>query len=355
VRVLVVTVVHHPEDARILHRQIGTLLDEGVEVVYLAPTDRPSSLERPGLEVRPVPRAVGRRRIRALRVVGRLLEEESATVDLTVLHDPELTLLRHRISGPALWDVHEDLPAQVSDKAWIPGLLSGPARVLARRLERRAAGRFSLTLAEDSYRQRLGDHPVIRNTPEFPLDVTPWAGPGEADRVVYLGRASRGRGAEFLAEVASRLSPAIGMDVVGPVDDDVRSVLEASPATVHGFVPNPEALSIAGGARAGLALLDDLPNYRHSTPTKVLEYLAHGLPVITTPLPEARRIVEESGGGVVVPHGDADAVVDVVEALGDPDVRAPMVMSGRRWVADNANWSTDAGRMLQAYRTAAGL
>ena len=244
-RVLVVTVVHHPEDARILHRQIGTLLDEGVEVVYLAPTDRPSSLERPGLEVRPVPRAVGRRRIRALRVVGRLLEEESATVDLTVLHDPELTLLRHRISGPALWDVHEDLPAQVSDKAWIPGLLSGPARVLARRLERRAAGRVSLTLAEDSYRQRLGDHPVIRNTPEFPLDVTPWAGPGEADRVVYLSRASRGRGAEFLAEVASRLSPAIGMDVVGPVDDDVRSVLEASPATVHGFVPNPEALSIA--------------------------------------------------------------------------------------------------------------
>ena len=36
-RALVVTVVHHPEDARIRHRQIDALLAAGWEVTYAAP------------------------------------------------------------------------------------------------------------------------------------------------------------------------------------------------------------------------------------------------------------------------------------------------------------------------------
>ena len=40
VHVLVMTVVHHPEDARILHRQIRALVDAGHEVTYAAPVHR---------------------------------------------------------------------------------------------------------------------------------------------------------------------------------------------------------------------------------------------------------------------------------------------------------------------------
>ena len=36
-RALVVTVVHHPEDARIRHRQIAALLEAGWHVTYAAP------------------------------------------------------------------------------------------------------------------------------------------------------------------------------------------------------------------------------------------------------------------------------------------------------------------------------
>lgn len=51
----------------------------------------------------------------------------------------------------------------------------------------------------------------------------------------------------------------------------------------YGFVPNGEALKMVDGALAGLSLLHDEPNYRHSLPTKVVEYMAHGVPVITSP------------------------------------------------------------------------
>ena len=38
-RVVVCTIVHHPADARIYHRQIRALLDAGHEVTYIAPVD----------------------------------------------------------------------------------------------------------------------------------------------------------------------------------------------------------------------------------------------------------------------------------------------------------------------------
>ncbi|MBO0788356.1 MAG: glycosyl transferase, partial [Actinobacteria bacterium] len=62
-RVVVCTVVHHPEDARILHRQIRALLEAGHKVTYLAPARaREAAIDWPGLAVADVPRAAGRRR-----------------------------------------------------------------------------------------------------------------------------------------------------------------------------------------------------------------------------------------------------------------------------------------------------
>ena len=69
-RVVVCTIVHHPADARIYHRQIRALLEAGHQVRYIAPVVADDFFypERKGLDlqVTPVPRAAGRRRIGAL-------------------------------------------------------------------------------------------------------------------------------------------------------------------------------------------------------------------------------------------------------------------------------------------------
>ena len=346
-RIVVATIVHDAEDARILHRQIGALLAAGDEVVYVAPVEPGVDLRRPGLRVRPVRRARGRRRLSALIEVRRVLAEESRNADLTVVHDPEMTLLDRWIAGPRIWDVHEDLPAQISDKGWIPKVAHGAVRAGARLLERRAGRRFSLTLAEPAYTERLGDHPVVRNTPLFPEQVQP---PGE-DRLVHLGRLSKGRGAEVLLESARLLPEGIRMDLFGPADEDMADLLaQASRSVVvHGAVSNPVALAAISGAMAGLALLRDLPNYRHSVPTKVLEYMAHGVPIVATPLPEVRRIVERYGVGFLVPFDDPSAVVDAVAELENEEVRARCAANGRRLVAAEFDWRFDAAVMREAY------
>ena len=351
-RIVVATVVHDPDDARIRHRQIPALLAAGHQVVYVAPGHEAGdgATEVPGMERRIVPRAAGRRRFGALRAVARILAEETPRADLTIVHDPELTVLDRWIRSPRIFDVHEDLPAQIVDKDWIPvGLRPVMAR-LGARLERRAAGRFSLLLAEDSYQERLGDHPVSPNVPVVPPGVLP-SGRG---RAVHLGRLSPGRGAETLIAAARGL-PLLTVESIGPVDEAVGPLVASSSANLKlvGPLPSPVALARLAGATAGLALLRDRPNYRGSVPTKVLEYMAHGVPVVATPLPALVDLVEATGAGILVPFDDPEAVVEAVTRLdSDPELRSRCIAAGRRVVADH-DWAVHGPRFVEACRVVA--
>ncbi|MDR0593575.1 MAG: glycosyltransferase, partial [Bifidobacteriaceae bacterium] len=69
---------------------------------------------------------------------------------------------------------------------------------------------------------------------------------------------------------------------------------------LRGRVPPERAWASARGAWAGLALLDQTPAFGRSMPSKVYEYLACGLPVITTPLPRPAALIRQTGAGAVV-------------------------------------------------------
>ena len=110
--------------------------------------------------------------------------------------------------------------------------------------------------------------------------------------------------------------------------------------TQHGFVPSARALPMLDGALAGLSLLEDRPNYRHSMPTKVIEYMAHGLPVITTPLPRAADLVERAGCGIVGPFGDAEATAAaLVELARDPRRREELGRAGHAYAREHHDWN----------------
>jgi glycosyltransferase involved in cell wall biosynthesis len=115
----------------------------------------------------------------------------------------------------------------------------------------------------------------------------------------------------------------------------------------RGFLPSETALTYVSGALAGLSLLDDLPNFRCSLPTKVIEYGAFGIPVITTPLPLAEQLVRGTNSGVVVPWRDADAVVGAVVALRDDPQRAALLgRNGHTAALEQYDWRMWSGRFV---------
>jgi glycosyltransferase involved in cell wall biosynthesis len=356
-RVVVATVVHHPADARIYFRQIRALLDAGHDVTYIAPLQEPDapvpdkdfySPERGGVTLTTVtiPRAAGRRRGRALRAARAALAAHAPSADLLLVHDPELLLVLppRRKRPPTVWDVHEDTAAALTTKAWLPAFLRPAAAGGVLFAERLAERRLHLILAEHGYNTRFKrTHPVVPNTTDVPAAAAPPAGP---PRVVYIGHISPDRGSAEMTGLAGLLAPhGVAVDLVGPADAAARAHIEAAGDLVrwHGFVPNEQALRMAEGALAGLSLLHDEANFRQSMPTKVVEYMAHGVPVITTPLPLAVDLVRGAECGFVVPFGDVAATADAVLALHrDPDLRVKMGLRGHDAARQSLGWPADA-------------
>jgi len=351
VHVLVMTVVHHPEDARILHRQVRALVDAGHEVTYAAPYTARGVVPRPWVTGIDLPRASERRRLKAVIAARRVFRNMRDKVDLVLLHDVELLLavvgVRNR--PPVVWDVHEDTPATLSLKPWLPPFLRPPVRFLARLLESAAERRLHLLLAETAYAGRFRKaHLVVPNETWVPDHVSP---PGD-DRVVYLGWLSEARGVREAVEVARLLRPhRISVELIGYADAQSRPLLEQAVAEGllewRDFMPNDEALKRLDGALAGLSLLRDEPNYRHSMPTKIVEYMAHGIPVITTPSPRAVELVERYASGVVVPWRDPEAVVRAVLRLRDnPEERRAEGARGYAAARANHHWPNSARRFV---------
>ncbi|WP_022919000.1 glycosyltransferase [Ruania albidiflava] len=358
-RILVVTIVHDPEDARIRHRQIPALLDAGHQVVYAAPFEAFGRTPPDGVHGLSLPRAAGRRRLTAVRMARGLVRRIGPHADVILLHDPDLLLavagLGARVA-PVVWDVHEDTAAALSMRSWVPRALRPVLAWAVRLAERLAENRYHLLLAEHSYAARFRrEHPVVPNSVLVPgRRPRP---PGQ-DRVVYLGKISRARGAEEMIALAQAV-PELTFQLIGPAEASLEPLLRAAHDAGHltwtGFVPNDQAITMLSGACAGLALLHDEPNYTRSLPTKLVEYLAHGVPVVSTPNEAAADLVTSSGGGAIVPFGDIDAAARALRKLAaDDSYRTTCATSGYDYVAANMNWYQDAGAFVRALEHATG-
>jgi glycosyltransferase involved in cell wall biosynthesis len=361
VRVVVCTVVHHPADARIFYREIQAILDAGHDVTYIAPHNEGAAPVRddqdgdrgPGrgtLTAVTIPRAAGRRRLAALRAARDAMAAASAGADLLLVHDPELLLAlppRGR-RPPTVWDVHEDTAAALTTKAWLPGWLRPVAAGGVISAERLAERRLHLILAEHGYNDRFaGTHPVVPNTTTVPPKA---AWPSGPRRVVYVGWLSPDRGSAEMVTLGRLLAPrGIAVELIGQADAAARAHIEAGGDAVHwhGFVPNAEALRLVEGCLAGLSLLRDEENFRHSMPTKVAEYMARGVPVVSTPLPLAVRLVEAADAGFVVPFNDPEAARDAILQLdADPGLRVKIGLRAHEYALRNLAWPPHAAAFV---------
>ncbi|HUG08098.1 MAG TPA: glycosyltransferase [Acidimicrobiia bacterium] len=335
--ILVMTTVHWPDDTRIRERLIRTLGKE-FPVVYAARSPGPSDTD--GLEYVELTGGRLRRNLGAIRL------SLTARFGVLVIHDPELVpggllvrLLRRR---PVVFDVHEDVPATAYTRGWVPRLARRPLSALTATLLRVAERSLTITLAEPGY-QRLfrRSHPIFANYPS--TSGFPEPGGDPTGPAIYLGDVTRERGADVAVAACSALG--VPLRLIGRVTEGTRATLLRESTlgddlSVEGLVPNPTALGYLAVASVGLAPLRDLPNYRHSQPTKILEYLAMGLPVVASDLPGTRELVEGLDAVTLVKPGDADDLSTAIAEARSPDVarraraQASDIRSRFRWPAD---------------------
>lgn len=298
-KVLVCTVVHNPTDARIFRRQIEMLIQHNHLVTAIAPwhEDTPGAAEVQRIKV---PRAIGRARFESWRAARSRMRDLLSSNDLLIVHDPELLLVVpwaevRRTKTVVVWDVHEDLAAAIRTKSYIPRPIRGLVSSVVRLLEKRAEKKTILLLAETAYQNRFKlQHEVVLNLPyveEFTRGV-------RKKQAIYVGSITYERGLREMLALAKELSVfGISVRLIGecPNQDAAAEIKNAVNVVWQGPMPNAMALQEVSQSLVGLSLLQDQPNYQHSMPTKILEYMANGALVVTTPLPLAVEITAATG------------------------------------------------------------
>jgi glycosyltransferase involved in cell wall biosynthesis len=176
-----------------------------------------------------------------------------------------------------------------------------------------------------------------------PDAATPRADP---PRFVYIGRLKRYKGVEFLIQalaMARRDRPDLTLDVAGSGDDRPRLEAIARAAGMAGavrflgFVDEPTRLKLLRESVANV-----FPSPKEGWGITVLEAAACGTPSLASNSPGLRDSVREGRTGVLVPHGDPDALArEMLRLAGDPALVERLGRAARQW-AGQLTWDAAA-------------
>jgi colanic acid/amylovoran biosynthesis glycosyltransferase len=145
----------------------------------------------------------------------------------------------------------------------------------------------------------------------------------EPGRVLAVARLIEKKGLEDLVVACGlllRRGVRARLEVVG--DGPLRAALEeqavrsGAAVTFHGALPQEEVLALYGIAAVFcLPCVVASTGDRDGLPSSVLEAMALGVPVVTTPVNGLREIVVDGQTGLVVPERDPPAIADALERL----------------------------------------
>jgi glycosyltransferase involved in cell wall biosynthesis len=172
--------------------------------------------------------------------------------------------------------------------------------------------------------------------------------------ILYLGTLNKVRRLDFLIRAFARVRtsvPAARLYIVGRGDDPADELfLEAevsrlklqSSVVFVGHLPQAEAFRFVREADACVSPFYPTAILQSTSPTKLVEYMAMGKPVVANDHPEQKRVIEESGAGYCVPYEEQPFAEAIVKLLKDPEAAQAMGQRGRRYVLEHRAYGTIA-------------
>jgi len=124
--------------------------------------------------------------------------------------------------------------------------------------------------------------------------------------------------------------------------------------TVTGAVAPAEASRLVSKATIGIAPYPTHPNF-YFFPLKIVDYLAAGLPVVTTDQGDLSELVGDAGVVVADPDDDKAFAAAIADLLDDPSKREAMGAAGRRRSFDSMTWDHVAKQIEAVIHLAAAV
>lgn len=175
--------------------------------------------------------------------------------------------------------------------------------------------------------------------------------PGEL-RIVYAGRLAEEKGIEKLLEALPLFPPNAVLHIAGSGKANYEVALRRYASSVgvddrivwHGHLSNLAPLM----ASADIGVLPSIVT--EAFPLVVLEFMRHGIPVISTNRGGQTEVISHGVNGLLVAPGDAEAIADAVGRLAaDKDLTARMGEAAKARVEADFNYEQFYKKILRLY------
>jgi len=185
-----------------------------------------------------------------------------------------------------------------------------------------------------------------------------WPGRPSAPQVGYVGSLYPGKGVEIVVQLAKRL-PDIDFHIVGGKPEDLarwQDDVDVTNLYLHGHVPHRDVQAYYSRFHVALAPVQrrvavDFGSSdvgRWTSPLKVFEYMAAGLPTIASDVPTLREILKNGETAVLVPPDDLSAWVTALRNLVENGEDARRLGdSARRDLEQHHTWDARAAKVLR--------
>ena len=256
--------------------------------------------------------------------------------------------LAARLAGAAfVTDCRDDWPhAAIALGEMRPGAAARALDALARFCQRRAArilvvtpGMRAQLAARGFEARRLVDLPNGADTGLFRPAAAPAARDGRPFTVLYAGTHGLVHGMDALLDAAAALAGEdvrfrfVGDGVAKPALERAAAARGLANCEFRPSVPPAELVALLQAADVCVATTRGDAFAGETIPVKVFDYLACGRPVVAAVRGDAQRVVEASGGGLVVPPGDGAAIAAAIRRLrAEPALAARLAAAGPAFV-----------------------
>nr|WP_255500740.1 glycosyltransferase family 4 protein [Caulobacter sp. 17J80-11] len=179
--------------------------------------------------------------------------------------------------------------------------------------------------------------------------------------VGYIGSVVFYEGVELIVEAVRRAREASGQDIRFLLVGDgagMASVQRAIAAhggerfvVATGRVPHDQVEDYYSVIDAMVLARTDLPVCQVISPLKPVEAMAMGKPLITSDVAAIKEMIDASGGGLLYPAGDAEALAGrILEMAASEPLRRELSARGRAWAIEARDWDALAADALADIR-----
>lgn len=370
VKVCHVTSVHQRYDTRIFYKECASLAKAGYDVTLLV-ADNKEPETRSGVKIISAdfkPKSRWERIFNSSRVMF----DYAMKIDAEIyhLHDPELLPVGKKLKSKGkkvIFDSHEDVPAQILNKAWIPSIFRKPCSVVYSLYANSILKKLDYVIGVTPHlveKLRMINTNVEMIT-NFPIlescDTEQSFQQKSADKapngIVFAGGITEQWSHEEILQAIEGLD--VRYKLAGQSSREYMEKLEQYPSWTKvdycGKIPHEKVKELFHESTVGLALLQYSANSDGANGTlgntKLFECMMAGLPVVCTDFKLWKDIVDKWHCGICVNPKDVNAVRQAINYLiHNPDAASSMGNNGRKAVREEFNWSIEERKLLDLYK-----